>query len=54
MSLFDGRVPSDGTAAHQYPISRTFALTALAALLILIVLRHVFGGASFSVSGGVK
>lgn len=30
------------TAASQ-PIARAFALTVLAALVILIVLRHVFG-----------
>lgn len=38
--------------AHQHAITRTFALTALFALLVLIVLRHLFG--SVSVSAGVS
>lgn len=45
---------SDATTvpAHQQAITRTFALTALFALLLLIVLRHLFG--SVSVSAGVS
>lgn len=54
MSVFDGsRNPNSGTtAAHQYPISRSFAITVLTALVVLVALRHVFGSASLSV--GVK
>jgi hypothetical protein len=37
------RDPSQAAAAHQYPISRSFALTLLLALLALIILRHLFG-----------
>lgn len=40
---------SGSQAAHQYPIARGFALTVLAALLILIVLRHLFGSVSVAV-----
>jgi hypothetical protein len=46
---------SDGTAdqaAHTYPITRAFALTVLAALILLIILRHVFG--SLTVDVGTK
>jgi hypothetical protein len=39
-------------AAHTYPISRCFALTVLAALVILAILRHLFG--SVSVQVGTK
>ena len=35
--------------ASGYPISRTFALTILAALLLLIVLRHLFGSVRLEV-----
>lgn len=34
------------------PISRGFALTLAAALLLLIVMRHLFG--NVSISGGVR
>lgn len=34
------------------PISKGFALLVLAALLLLVVMRHLFG--SVSVSGGVR
>jgi hypothetical protein len=41
---YNSRTPSGGSqAAHSYPITRAFALTVLAALAILIVLRHLFG-----------
>lgn len=39
-------------AAHQYPVTRSFALTVLAAVVILFALRHVFG--SISVSAGTR
>jgi len=44
---------SDGTgqAAHTYPITRAFALTILVALVLLIILRHVFGSLSVEVGG---
>jgi hypothetical protein len=44
---------SDGSAgdaaAHTYPIARGFALVLLAALIILIILRHLFGSVSVNV-----
>lgn len=44
MAVFQ-RDPGSGesTAAHQYPIARSFAVVVLVALLALIVLRHLFG-----------
>lgn len=42
----------DGQAAHTYPVARAFALTVLVALIILIVLRHVFG--SLTAQVGIK
>lgn len=44
----------DGTgqqAAHTYPVTRAFALTILSALVLLIILRHVFGSLSVEVGG---
>jgi len=43
---------SQNPAAHTYPISRAFALVILAALLALVVLRHLFG--SVRVEVGAK
>ncbi len=40
---------SSPVSAAGYPISRTFAFTILAALLILIVLRHLFGSVRLEV-----
>lgn len=38
------RDPSGGqTAAHQYPIARSFAVVVLFALAALVLLRHLFG-----------
>ncbi|HZR54587.1 MAG TPA: hypothetical protein VFB06_34440 [Streptosporangiaceae bacterium] len=39
------RDPNDNgdAPAHTYPIARTFALVVLGALVLLIVLRHLFG-----------
>jgi len=34
---------SGSQAAHTYPITRAFALTVLAALVLLVILRHLFG-----------
>jgi hypothetical protein len=36
-------------AAHTYPISRAFALTVLAAAILLMILRHLFGSVSVQV-----
>lgn len=44
--------PEESAAAHTYPITRSFAMTLLAAIVILFALRHVFG--SFRLEGGVK
>lgn len=35
-----------GQAAHTYPVTRAFALTVLVALVLLIILRHIFGSLS--------
>ncbi len=44
MALSNMRDPSGGqTAAHQYPIARSFALIVLVALIAMVVLRHLFG-----------
>ncbi len=44
MALSGFRDPgSASSSASQYPITRTFAVVVLAALLILVVLRHLFG-----------
>lgn len=40
-----------GASAATYPIARWYALTVLAALLLLVVLRHLFG--SVRIEGGV-
>jgi len=46
------RDPSGSMSASGYPISRTFALTVLIALVILAVLRHLFG--SVRLEAGVR
>lgn len=53
MSLND-RTPASGTAqsAGSYPISRTFGITVLLALVALVALRHLFG--SIRLEGGVR
>ena len=38
--------------AHSYPVTRSFAMLVLAALVLLWALRHIFG--SFRVEGGVR
>lgn len=43
------RNPSAVSTAADYPISRTFALTILGALLLLVVLRHLFGSVRLEV-----
>lgn len=40
------------STAAGYPVARAFALTVLAALVVLVILRHLFG--SVSVSAGVR
>lgn len=48
------RTPTGDTPApaHSYPVTRSFALLVLAAVVLLFALRHVFG--SVSLQGGVK
>ncbi len=48
------RTPTGDTPApaHSYPVTRSFALLVLAAVVLLFALRHVFGNVSFQ--GGVK
>lgn len=45
------RIPGGGdtAAAHTYPIARGFALVLLAAVLALVVLRHLFGSVRLEV-----
>lgn len=38
--------------AHSYPVTRSFAMLVLAALVLLWALRHIFG--SFTAEGGVR
>jgi hypothetical protein len=38
--------------AHSYPVTRSFAMLVLAALVLLFALRHVFG--SVRLEGGVR
>lgn len=49
MSLLSRDPGSQNPAAHTYPISRGFALVVLAALLALVVLRHLFGSVRLEV-----
>jgi hypothetical protein len=51
MSLYP-RDPNATPSATGYPITRTFAATVLVALLLLVVLRHLFG--SVRVEAGVR
>lgn len=46
------RDPNANLSASGYPITRSFAGVILIALLILIVLRHLFG--SVSLEAGVR
>jgi hypothetical protein len=47
---YNERTPGGSPApAHTYPISRAFALTVLGALLVLLLLRHLFGSISVQV-----
>lgn len=46
------RDPNASLSASGYPITRGFAGTVLIALLLLVVLRHLFG--SVRVEGGVR
>lgn len=39
----------ENTPAHQYPIARSFALVLLGAVLLLVVLRHLFGAVRLEV-----
>jgi hypothetical protein len=44
---YNERTPAGNAAsATSFPIARCFAFTVLAALLILIILRHLFGSIS--------
>lgn len=48
----DPNAESTSSAAHTYPIARSFALTVLAALIGLFLLHHLVF--NVSASGGVK
>ena len=52
MSLLFRDPDGQNPPAHMYPISRGFALIVLAALLALVILRHLFG--SVRVEVGAK
>jgi hypothetical protein len=50
---YNERTPgAAATSAAGFPISRGFAITVLAAVAILIVLRHVYG--SISIQAGAS
>lgn len=50
---YNSRSPDPSqAAAHQYPIARAFAITVLAAVALLAILRHLFG--SIRVEVGTK
>ena len=50
---YNSRSPGGSQApAHTYPIARGFALTVLGAIILLLVLRHLFG--SIRVEVGTK
>lgn len=40
---------NNNARAHQYPIARNFACTILIALILLIILRQVFGSVHLEV-----
>jgi hypothetical protein len=48
---YNERTPSGSGAASatSYPIARCFAFTVLAALILLILLRHLFGSVAVQV-----
>lgn len=49
MSLLSRDPDNQNPPAHAYPISRGFAAVVLVALLLLIVLRHLFGSVRLEV-----
>lgn len=50
---YNSRSPGGSqAAAHTYPIARAFALTVLGAIILLLILRHLFG--SIRVEVGTK
>lgn len=52
MAFNSGAAAQNG--GQTYPIARAFGLVVLAALIALVILRHLFGSVSVSASGGVK
>lgn len=52
MSLLSRDPAGQNPPAHSYPIARGFACVLLTALIILIVLRHLFG--SIRLEGGTR
>lgn len=48
------RTPAGQTPApaHSYPVTRSFAMLVLIAVVLLFALRHIFG--SIRVEGGVR
>jgi len=51
---YDERTPggTDAASASSYPVARALACTVLGALVILFVLRHVYG--SISIEAGAR
>lgn len=51
---YNERTPAgaSGATASSYPIARALAFTVLAALAILVVLRHLYG--SISIEAGAR
>ena len=52
MTMRDPNAGNSGGAVAGGPISKGFALVLLGALLLLLIMRHLFG--TVSVSGGVR
>lgn len=51
MSLYP-RDPNASASSSGYPIARTFAGVVLVALILLVILRHLFG--SVRLEGGIS
>ena len=52
MGSMYSRDPNASVSASGYPITRTFAVVVLAALVLLAILRHLFG--SVRLEAGVR
>jgi hypothetical protein len=46
------RTKPTGSTTGKYPITRSFAVVIIAALIILVIIRHLFGG--IDIRAGIK